>query len=106
MPRDPRRAGWGWTNEPRQIFAEFGEIGRAEGVAEDGGLAGGGEKLGGDDAGEGALAAAVGAEDRRARAGGDGPLDIAEDPSIGAITPTPCSEIARGLHIISQPTNV
>src|SRR4051794_12042873 len=66
------------------LVPQRGKVGLAEAVAEDGALAGGGPKVGGEDARQRALAGAVGAEDGAARAGRDGPVDALQDPPLAA----------------------
>src|SRR5579859_567539 len=64
--------GAGGLNES-QAFAELVEVDVAEGLAEHLDASGGGPEMAGDDAGEGAFGAAVGAEDRGAGAAFDSP---------------------------------
>ena len=66
------------------VAAGFEEVGLAERAAEDRDFAAGGPEVAGEDSGERALAAAVGAEDRDARAGGDLPGDVLQDGGFAA----------------------
>src|SRR5690606_33325334 len=70
--------------EEADVPAEGGQVGLSEAAAEHADVAAGGEEVAGEDAGEGGLARVVGPEDGGAGAGGDGPINVAEDPSAGA----------------------